>query len=105
MQTDTTPSSLNQKSSRFYRANPIQFWILHPFLISIYPVLALYANNVDEAEFSAVIRPLFLCLLGAVIVLGLFTLLLRDKPRAALATSLCLVLFYSYGHIYSYLEN
>ena len=89
----------------FYRANPIQFWILHPFLISIYPVLLLYANNLDEVNFRAVIRPLFLCLLGAVIVLGLFFLLLRDTQRAALATSLSLVLFYSYGHIYSYLEN
>ena len=105
MQTDTTPSSHIKKSSVFYRANPIQYWILHPFLISIYPLLLLYANNMDEVKFTAVIRPLFLCLLGAVIVLGLFFLLLRDTQRAALATSLCLVYFYTYGHIYSYLEN
>ena len=105
MYTAVVPPPSDDQPAQVYRANSVIDWILHPFLISIYPLLLLYANNADEVEITALLRPLFFCLLGASVVLGIFFLSLRNSQRAALATSLILALFYSYGHIYAYLES
>ena len=78
---------------------------LHPFLFTIYPVLMLYAANIEATQASDVRLPLLYGTLGAVILMGIFFLITRDVQRAALASSLILVLFFSYGHIYEYLEQ
>lgn len=74
-------------------------WPWYPLLAGIYPVLALYAGNVNEVRLDAVARPLLIYLAGTLILLGLFRLLLRDWHRAAIVTSLWVLLFSSYGHI------
>jgi len=77
----------------------------YPLLVGIYPVLALYANNVNEARLSAVLRPLLIFLVGTLILFGLFRLLLKDWHRAAIATSLWVVLFSTYGHLVAFLKS
>jgi hypothetical protein len=80
-------------------------WILYPFLFAIYPVSLLFAHNIEETPFSSVIRPLLLSLLGAILLYFLLKLIIRDRYKAALITTLLLGFFFAYGHVYNYLEN
>lgn len=78
---------------------------LHPLLFAIYPVLALLAINISEVDPASGWRPLWLSIAAA----GSLTLacyaILRDWKRAALLTTLVLILFYSYGHVYLLLKG
>jgi hypothetical protein len=78
---------------------------LHPFLLAVYPVLALLAFNSSEVELSSGVRPLLLSLLIAGSLLVAFRALYHDWRRAALLATLLLILFYSYGHIYLLLKG
>ena len=77
----------------------------HPLLFGIYPVISLYAWNQGETGFDAALRLLLVCLALAILVTSVFRLALRDWRKAALLASLLLVLFYSYGHIYTGIKN
>lgn len=79
--------------------------VIYPFLIAIYPLIALLAVNVDQVESAEVIRPLMVILLLTLILLLSFMLIFRNWHKAGLETSLLLVLFFSYGHVYNLLSN
>ena len=72
----------------------------YPFAVSVYPVLALLAANTGEVKPEAAWRPLLICIGVAGSLFVLFRLIFRDWQRAAFLTTLWLVLFFSYGHIY-----
>src|SRR5512134_1457795 len=78
---------------------------VHSLLFAIYPVIALLAFNTTEVEFSSGLRPLFLSLLVAAVLMLVFYWIYRDWRRAALITTLLLILFYSYGHSYILLKG
>ena len=71
--------------------------IFAPFLFSIQPVLQLFLINVNEIDFSEIIRALFVAFLLGCIVIGLAYLLLHDRLKAALVSSLFLLLFFFFG--------
>jgi hypothetical protein len=73
---------------------------LHPFLFAVYPILALLAFNRGEVEISSALRPLGLSLLVAGFLFVLFRWIFRSWEQAALLSTLLLILFYSYGHVY-----
>lgn len=77
----------------------------HPQLLGLYPVLALYAWNQGETGFDAAVRLVLVCLVIAVVLFALLRLVLRDWLKAALLTSLILVLFYSYGQVYAEIKS
>ena len=84
--------------------NAFRRFNLHPLLFGIYPVVALLAHNVDQASVSEAVRALLISFAGAVILLLILKLVLRDWNNASLVCALSIVLFYSYGHIYFILE-
>jgi hypothetical protein len=75
---------------------------LHPLLVAAYPVLFLFAHNIDE---QVTLQPLWMPLAtavgGTVLVLAGLVLLLRDWVRAGLLTSLAAALFFGYGHAWN----
>ena len=72
----------------------------HPLLFALYPFLFIYSNNLDEYPlFSDLYVPIALTLIACAAVLLVAYALLKDKSRAALVVSLCLILFFSYGHV------
>ncbi len=73
---------------------------LHPFLAAVYPVLALLALNAPEIRPADSLRALTLSLLLAAALLLLLRLRLRTWTRAAILTTLALLVFFSYGHLY-----
>lgn len=78
---------------------------LHPFLFAIYPILALLAINISEVGFSAGLRPLFFSIFLAGFLILVSYLIYRDWSRAALISTIILILFFSYGHIYILLKG
>jgi hypothetical protein len=77
----------------------------HPVIITLYAILALYAHNIREVEFSVIVRSLFAAILTTAILLLVFRLVFREIEKAALASTLTLILFFSYGHIYALLKE
>lgn len=86
-----------------------QSWLrrvpLHPFLFAIYPILALLGINISEVDPGSGARPLVLSLLMAGGMLLLSYALFRDWKRSAFLTTLFLILFFSYGHLYILLKG
>ena len=79
--------------------------ILHPFLLAAYPVLALFGANIEEVQMVSVLRPLIIAVLGAAFLFLLLKYLLKDWQKAAASSSLVVALFFSYGHVYNFLES
>lgn len=77
----------------------------HPIIFTTYPILALLATNIVEVEIKIVMRPLLISLASTVIVLLIVRLVSKDWRKAALVTTLLLMLFFSYGHLYQLLKT
>lgn len=67
--------------------------VLYPFLIALYPALALYAPNAVETPISELAWPVVLMTAAAGVVWGLLRLTTRDPARAGLWTLLALAVF------------
>jgi hypothetical protein len=80
---------------------PRKTLIVHPILIALYPVAAFLGANIGHVAFVSGLRAAAVCLLLAGVVWGALRLLLRDAARAAFLTTIGLVLFFSYGHVYT----
>jgi hypothetical protein len=85
--------------------NKLRQWVLHPLLFAIYPVLALLASNISQVKPSAALRPLGVAVAAAFVTWGITFYFSRDLRRSALLVSWWLVLFFSYGHVYNFLEQ
>ena len=84
---------------------PIERWLLHPFLFALYPVLALLAVNARDVPLPTALRPIVVSLTLACLLLGLTRLLLRRRTEAAVLTSATLLLIFAYGHVYALLRT
>ena len=60
---------------------PTRPWPVHTLLFAAYAVLFLFAENVADVAFEEVLPPLVRALLGALVVLLVAGLLLRDLRR------------------------
>ena len=78
---------------------------LHPFLFAVYPILALLAINISEVDASSGWRPLLLSIVVAGFLTLAFYAIIHDWKRAAVHSTIILILFYSYGHIYILLKG
>lgn len=79
--------------------------ILHPLLFALYPILALLALNIEETHLTTGVRPIGISIFGCILSLLLFRMITKNWFRAGIITSLLLIWFYSYGHIYNYIEG
>lgn len=70
----------------------------HPVLLAIYPVIFLYAQNVDFTPLSGAVAPMAIAGASSLLLLLLLRFALRDTHRAGLLASLVVLLFFSYGH-------
>jgi hypothetical protein len=77
----------------------------HPFFLSAYAVLFLLSYNVSQLPLVQVVRPLTITLVVALLLTLLFGRLTKNYYQGALSASLILLLFFSYGHVYHFLET
>ena len=54
--------------------------VVHPLFFAIFPILALLSQNLDWLPLSEGVRPLILSVLGALGLLGLIWVFIRDLP-------------------------
>jgi len=73
---------------------------IHPILFAIFPTISLYSHNITEAWPDIVIAPMLLSLAFALASYILFFTFLRKADKASVMTSIWLMLFFSYGHVY-----
>jgi hypothetical protein len=78
---------------------------LYPFLFALFPILSLTAYNIRQIFVSEMWRPLLFSLLLIGVVFGVLYLFWRDQDRSAFSTTLILLLFFSYGQLYSAFEG
>lgn len=79
--------------------------LVHPLLFAIYPILHLYAANVDRASFRETVVPLAVSLVMTIVLFLGLKLVFKDGYKASLLTSATLILFFSYGHFWRALEQ
>ena len=77
--------------------------VFHPVLFAIYPVLFLYAHNIKEVDLSQLVFPLLFSIGFASLLWGGLFLLVRDNVKSAVISTIFIVLFFSYGHIFDLL--
>lgn len=71
---------------------------IHPFLFAIFPILFIFAYNIEEVTAIDLIAPILVVIAGTVALMLLFRLITKSYGKSAIATSLSLILFFSYGH-------
>lgn len=79
--------------------------LFFPFLFSIFPILLLYSENIDEIQINDVVFPLSATLLSS---LGLFFVLkfsLKNSVKSGLIVTLLFSIFFSYGYIFEILGD
>lgn len=74
-------------------------------LFAAFPVVSLFAVNADQVPAHEGLRALVVSVFAAWALLLVARLLTRDWSRASLLTAGLVLLFYSYGHVYSFVEG
>ena len=69
-------------------------------LFALYPVLSLWAHNIQEIGFAEVVRVIMVSVLLSLFVWLLMWSIFRDPERAGLVAVVILIIFFSYGHLY-----
>ncbi len=73
--------------------------VFHPFLFAIFPVLFLFAYNIDEVPAIDLLLPVIVVVALTFILLFSLRLVTKSYNKIAIITSLFLILFFSYGHV------
>ena len=77
----------------------------YPLLLSLYPILTLFTNNIYQLSFSLLLRPLlFSLLIGGLIFLATH-LFFSNWYKSAFFASLMIFFLGFYGHIKSFLDS
>jgi hypothetical protein len=77
----------------------------YPLAISAYPVLKLLAANMGQVGWDAGVRPILVSVLFGGFLFFVLWLFLRRAYKAAFLAALWLALFFSYGHVYIYIDE
>lgn len=77
--------------------------VIHPFLFAIFPILFLFSHNIDQMSISQTWPSLLISSAIALVSMLLLGLILRNWRKAGIIVSTFLILFFSYGHVYSLL--
>jgi Sulfatase len=78
---------------------------IYPFLIAIYPVLALRNFNIDYVDLPSILRSLIIVLGLTAVVWFILQAIFRDAKTSGILTGLALIITLSYGHIYIQIEQ
>ena len=78
--------------------------IFYPFLFAIFPILFLYAHNIDEASVGQILLPMVFSIGFTLVLWATLSLILKNVLKGGLATTLFLFFFFFYGRFYELLE-
>jgi len=81
-------------------------FVIHTFLLGLFPILFLYSYNIAELPFTEILLPSAIVLgFTAVAFTLLWLILRRDGKKSGIITSCFLVLFFSYGRVYDVIQG
>jgi len=71
----------------------------------MFPILSIFTFNMGQMPYGErqIAIPLLVSVLSAAAIWGVLSLILKNSLKAGLITSILVLLFFSYGHIYSFL--
>ncbi|MCJ7687978.1 MAG: sulfatase-like hydrolase/transferase, partial [Clostridiaceae bacterium] len=72
---------------------------IHPILLSIYPILFLYTNNISLIAIDHIYLPIALSVIATILIWLIINLSIKNRFKSSVITSLIVILFFSYGHI------
>jgi hypothetical protein len=79
--------------------------ILHPFLMAIYPVFALVVFNLNQMDPWNALRSLVVSFIMTILLFIVFWPVFKNPYKAGILVTFFLVLFYTYGHVYTIIED
>ena len=77
----------------------LRFPLIHPLLMSVYPVVALYSANLYQVLFAETHLPFFFSLALGLIIFLTALIFSRNLVKASLFTTMIHYLFFTYGHL------
>ncbi|TEB04614.1 Sulfatase [Pelotomaculum schinkii] len=78
---------------------------IHPFLFSIFPALFLYSHNIKEASINQIFLPIIFSFTFTFFLFIILYLGIKDITKASLITSVFVVMFFTYGHLFDLLKT
>ena len=75
-------------------------YTIYPFLIDCYPILTLRNHNIVYVDLASIVRTLLAAILLTAVIWLLFSAVFRDWAKAGIATSLAMIIIFSYGHLH-----
>jgi hypothetical protein len=77
----------------------------HVLFLALFPVIFLYTVNAKEMYFSTLLPSAALAVIGAAVVFFLALAAIKDVIKAGFTSSIFLLWFFSYGHIYGLISR
>ena len=77
----------------------------YPILLAMFSVMSLLANNIHEVDPSVSIRSFIIIGILSIVIMLFMKVIFKDWHKAALASSLIVLMLMSYGHIYDALRS
>lgn len=78
---------------------------IHPFVLSLFFIISLYINNINEVPPSALIFPITVSIIVITAILIISKIINRKFEKISIYLSLIIVLVFSYGHVFLFFEN
>ncbi len=78
---------------------------IYPFLIAVYPVLALRNFNSAYVDLASVLRSLLIVVIVTALVWLVMHVIFRERQLSGILTSLALIISLAYGHVYMQIEK
>jgi hypothetical protein len=87
------------------KKNIVKQFPFYVLILSIYPILTVYALNIKQINGDLIVRSLVISFFLSFILLIGLGLTIHNFRKAGLFTALIQILFFSYGHLYGVLEK
>ena len=97
-------NSDNRKNMSITTNSKISF-PFHPFLFVILPPLVIFIGNIEQLYLADLVLPTLLILIPTILLWIGFTFFFKSSTKSGLIVSLMLVLFFSYGTIFTKLNE
>jgi len=81
--------------------NKKKLFVVHPFLFALFPFLFLYSYNLGHVYFYQIIIPSLITIIFTLIFFLILKLFINDSKKVGIILSFSLIIFFSYGHIFS----
>ena len=79
--------------------------VFHPILIALFPVLLIYSQNIHLILLQGLIFPILIIVAVTIALWISIKFILKNTIKSGLISSICIFLFFSYGHIFKIIES